>query len=97
MVLEILSLFQEKYNYSEESSRTIVWLIFFIPGILAGLISYLVSNYIDNQIYKAEVKPDDEENFRRIEKKQARRESAVFSLKILGLMILVVFIIFLLQ
>lgn len=94
----ILNLFQEEYGYSDESSKTIVWLIFFIPGVITGLISYLVSNYIDNQIYKPEVESEDnEENLRNREKKQARRESAVFSLKILGLMILFVFLIFLFQ
>ncbi|ARB91298.1 hypothetical protein [Legionella longbeachae] len=97
-ILALLNLFQEEYNYSIEASKVIVWLIFFIPGIVTGLISYVVSNYIDNQIYKAEQKSEENQgNLYNQEKRIVRQESIFFSLKILGLMILFVFLIFLFQ
>ncbi|AUH73092.1 hypothetical protein [Legionella sainthelensi] len=97
-ILALLNLFQEEYNYSVEASKVIVWFIFFIPSIVTGLISYVVSNYIDNQIYKAEQKNEENQgNLYRQEKRIMRRESVAFSLKILGLMILFIFLIFLLH
>ncbi|VEB36076.1 transmembrane protein [Legionella sainthelensi] len=97
-ILALLNLFQEEYNYSVETSKVIVWFIFFIPSIVTGLISYVVSNYIDNQIYKAEQKNEENQgNLYKQEKRIMRRESVAFSLKILGLMILFIFLIFLLH
>ncbi|WP_115707260.1 hypothetical protein [Legionella sainthelensi] len=97
-ILALMNLFQEEYNYSVEASKVIVWLIFFIPSIVTGLISYAVSNYIDNQIYKAEQKNEENQgNIYKQEKRIMRRESVAFSLKILGLMILFIFLIFLFQ
>ncbi|KTD54406.1 transmembrane protein [Legionella sainthelensi] len=97
-ILALMNLFQEEYNYSVEESKVIVWLIFFIPSIVTGLISYVVSNYIDNQIYKAEQKNEENQgNIYKQEKRIMRRESVAFSLKILSLMILFIFLIFLFQ
>ena len=97
-ILALLNLFQEEYGYSIEASKTMVWLIFFIPSTITGLISYVVSNYIDNQIYKKEQENEEEQGkLYNQEKRRARRESMVFALKILGLMILFVFLIFSLQ
>ncbi|KTC93242.1 hypothetical protein [Legionella cincinnatiensis] len=97
-ILALLNLFQEEYDYSIEASKVIVWCIFFIPSIVTGLISYVVSNYIDNRIYKTEQESEENQgNLYNQEKRRARQESVVFSLKILGLMILFIFLIFLFQ
>lgn len=97
-ILALLNLFQEEYDYSIAASKVIVWFIFFIPSIVTGLVSYVVSNYIDNQIYKAEQKNEENQgNLYKQEKGIMRQESVAFSLKILGLMILFIFLIFLFQ
>ncbi|KTD41357.1 hypothetical protein [Legionella parisiensis] len=98
IVLTMLSSLQDDYNYTVGASKLIVWLIFFVPCVITGLISYFVSNYIDNNIYKAELRVEEEsENAPRKQIGKEIKESAGFGLKILGLMILIVIVIFLLQ
>ncbi len=98
VVLTLLSSLQDDYNYTEGASKLIVWLIFFVPSIVTGLISYFVSNYIDNNIYKSELNlEEDQENPPSKQIGKEIKESAGFGLKILGLMILIVIVIFLLQ
>ncbi|HHF7365482.1 TPA: hypothetical protein ACPSKY_000578 [Legionella bozemanae] len=98
MVLTMLSSLQDDYNYSVGASKLIVWLIFFVPCVITGLISYFVSNYIDNNLYKSELNVEEEsENLPHKQIGKEIKESAGFGLKILGLMILIVIVIFLLQ
>lgn len=98
VVLTLLSSLQDDYNYTVGASKLIVWLIFFVPGIITGLISYFVSNYIDNNIYRSELNlEEDQENPPSKQIGKEIKESAGFGLKILGLMILIVIVIFLLQ
>lgn len=97
-ISSILNLFEEEYEFSERASKTIVWLIFFVPSIITGLVSYVVSSYIENQNYKKEMRFEEEQKtLRSREKRQERQESVFFPLKILGLMILCIFLVFLLQ
>lgn len=98
IILDLLSSLQDDYNYSVGASKVIAWLIFFVPSMITGLISYFVSNYIDNNLYKSELNTKEEQETppsKQIGKEI--RESAGFGLKILGLMILIVLVIFLLQ
>ncbi|KTC90262.1 hypothetical protein OQJ18_04730 [Fluoribacter dumoffii] len=97
-VLDLLSSLQDDYNYTPGASKLIAWLLFFVPSMITGLISYFVSNHIDNNLYKSEM--NIEEVSEKPQGKQISKElkeSAGFGLKILGLMILIVVVIFLLQ
>lgn len=49
MVTDITSNLQEDYDYSSAGSKLIVWLVFFIPGVITGVISYYISNLIDKE------------------------------------------------
>lgn len=40
---------QNNYNYSSSTSKFIVWLLFLIPSLVMGFISYLISNRIDKE------------------------------------------------
>lgn len=42
---------KENYNFTITGAHSIVFLIFFIPAILAIFIAYLTSNIIDNKLY----------------------------------------------
>jgi p-aminobenzoyl-glutamate transporter AbgT len=95
-ILDLLAKFEDDYNYSIRASRFIVWLLFFIPSLITGCISYFVSNYIDNQIYEPKANEfEDQVSSQEVGKEI--KESASFGLKILGLMVLIVIIILLLQ
>ncbi|WP_454783683.1 hypothetical protein [Legionella sp. WA2024007413] len=98
MVMTLLSSLQDDYNYTVGQSKLIVWLMFFVPSLITGLISYFVSNHIDNNLYKSELKPQEEqENPPSKQIGKEIKESAGFGLKILALMILILMAIFFLQ
>lgn len=46
-LMYILASLQDNYRFSETNSKLIAWLIFFIPGIIFGWISYRISNRLD--------------------------------------------------
>lgn len=97
IILSLLASLQEDYNYGVVASKTIVWLIFFLPSLITGTVSYFASNYMDKQL---NITPQSEENFQNPPSKKLGKElkdSASFGLKILGLMILIIILIFLLQ
>ncbi|MBI2786043.1 MAG: hypothetical protein HYX60_06965 [Legionella longbeachae] len=97
VILNLLAVLQEDYNYSVGASKVIVWLIFFLPSLITGIISYFVSNYIDNKLY---VEPPVNENKESLPPKEIGKEvkeSVALGFKILGLMIVIIIILFLLQ
>lgn len=49
IVTDITSSLQDDYDYSVAGSKMLVWLIFFIPGMITGFISYYISNRIDRE------------------------------------------------
>ena len=49
MITSMTSTLQEEYDYTSAGSKLIVWLIFFIPGLITGCISYYISNRIDKE------------------------------------------------
>lgn len=96
-VLTLIARYQDDYHYSSAGSKTIVWLMFFIPCAIIGFISYFVSNYLDKKVYGIE-EPTSEETGRPAEEiKKEIKESAGLGLQILGLMIIIVVVILLLQ
>lgn len=49
IVTDITSSLQDDYDYSVGGSKLIIWLIFFIPGMITGFIAYYISNRIDRE------------------------------------------------
>ncbi|HRD68645.1 MAG TPA: hypothetical protein PK657_00725 [Legionella sp.] len=97
-ILQNIEYFQEQYEMTENASRFLVGLMYFIPALIAGYISYYISNKIDNQIFKSEINYDEEEQEKHVvEVKEQLKESASIGFKILMLMIVIVIVIFLLQ
>ncbi len=90
-------MYQDDYHYTSAGSKTVVWLIFFIPCVITGLISYFVSRHLDNQMYGNELNPNVDEGKSSVEIQKQLKESASFGGKILGLMIAIVVVILLLQ
>lgn len=96
-VLNMLAMYQDDYHYTSAGSKTVVWLIFFIPCAITGLISYFVSRHLDNQMYGNELSTHVDEEKPSGELQKQIKESASFGGKLLGLMIAIVVVILLLQ
>lgn len=99
-VITLIAYFEDTYYFSEPVSRFIVWLILFIPGLIAGYLSYLISHKIDNKVLGLEpyTEETEEEVVQRTERiKKDLKESAGIGLKILFLMIASVAVFLLLQ
>ncbi|TAL60575.1 MAG: hypothetical protein EPN84_09270 [Legionella sp.] len=96
-VVSLIAFFED-LKYSSASSHFIVWLLFFLPALICGLISYYVSNYIDDELFDIKPETPEKDNYEKQRlKRLERRESANLSLKILGLMFLIFLAIFLIQ
>lgn len=91
-ITTMIAFFEDKYYASEVRSRVYVGIVLFIPILITGLVSYYVSNFIDDEIYKNELTSDEatEEKNHFEEVKKERRESATIGFEIIGLIILVV-------
>ncbi len=96
-ILELLAKYQDDYQYTSAGSKTIIWLMFFIPCVITGIISYFISRYFDQQMYGPEINPEEEPEKQPGELQKQIKESASFGGKILALMIVIVVLIFLLQ
>lgn len=96
-ILGFLATLQDDYHYSSAGSKTVVWLGFFVPCVITGIISYFVSHYLDNKIpgIAPEVEPEQEKPEGETQKQI--KESASLGLQILGLMVIIVVAILLLQ
>lgn len=100
VVLYLSALFDDTYDYTTPQAHLLTWLVFFIPSIVFGFISYLVSNRIENQIHHVDTPEEEagaepEQNSE--EFKEEIKESASIGFKIISLMILIVVVIVLLQ
>lgn len=93
----LISFFEDKHYFSHSISTLFVWLIFFVPSLIAGIISYYISNRIDNQLFDVTPESTMQSNEQPIDIKEEFKESASFGLRILLLMIAVVLAILLLQ
>lgn len=84
-------IFTYHYNYSESGARFLIFCIFFVPGILLGVVAYIISNRIDEKIYGIE---REKMHFEITPKMKADfKDSASFSLRLLMLLLLVVVVI----
>lgn len=100
IITALITFFEEHYDFRPGPSKFLTWLIFFVPSIVAGYISYYVSNHIDDQIYKLNNPSTTETQDEKIATEQSHREwleSANLGFKIIGLMIIIVVAILLLQ
>lgn len=98
MITNLITLFEDKYEYSTVSSKLLVWIIFFIPSLITGYVAYYISNRLDNQIYRTET-PERYEEKMPVSEEISRqvRESAGLGLKIILLMIAIVIIVLLFE
>lgn len=98
IITNLITLFEDKYEYGTVASKLSVWMIFFLPSLIAGFFAYYISNRIDSEIYKVEIPERYEEKMPVSEEISKQiRESAGLGLKILLLMIIIVVIVLLLQ
>ncbi len=96
VILNLLAKLVDDYHYTSTSSKIMVWLLFIVPGLISGFISYLVSHYIDSQ-NGLEPPIEEQEKLDHAQIKKEIKESANLGLKILSLMIGVVLIIFFIE
>jgi hypothetical protein len=94
-ILNLLATYQDEYNYSSAASKTIIWLMFFIPCIITGIISYFISRYFDTKMYDVPISEETEKSHEEL--KKDLKDSASLGGKILGLMIVIVILVLLLQ
>lgn len=96
----LMTFFEEHYDFRPTTSKLIVWLIFFIPSMIAGYISYYVSNKIDDQIFRINNPSTIESQDVKQAIERSHREwieSASLGFKIICLMIAIVAVILFLQ
>ena len=98
LIINLITLFEGKYEYGAGSSKLLVWMIFFVPSLITGFFAYYISNRIDSEIYKSEI-PRRYEGKMPISAEISKqiRESAGLGLKIILLMIAIVVIVLLLH
>lgn len=96
-ILDLLAKYQDEYRYTSAGSKTVVWLIFFVPCVITGVISYFVSRHLESKMYGIEEPPQEESEKAPGEMQKQIKESASLGGKILGLMIVIVVVILLLQ
>ena len=100
LVTALITFFEESYEFSEIKSRWIVGLLFFIPGLITGYISYYVSNAIDNEIYKSDLTTTENEAEKQHHSAEAQKnikESVTVGFEIIFLMMMVLVILALIQ
>lgn len=85
-VIHWLHWFEDELRWSHNLSAWALFLIFFIPGIIAGIISYYSANRIDDEIYH--MTPEQEE-VKALKPKARNWASYIFGFKILFLIVLV--------
>ena len=98
LISTLIVFFQEHYYVSNTGSKILVWLLFFIPSLVTGILSYYVSNFIDSKVLHVESETDEEQvKQHSAVVKKVVKESVKLGFKILSLMIMIVLVILLLQ
>lgn len=97
-IVEQISYFQDNYEFTTAGSKFIVWLFYFILGLITGMISLYISQKIDHIVLHDELHiENDEEQKPAIDVKGELKESAGLGAKIILLMVAIIVVIFLLQ
>jgi len=95
-VPEFISFWREwfvtRYTMTEKVAGIMVFLVFFIPGIFAGFISYLISNRIEDGIYG--LVPEKSDNAEEGAIVKDVKETVSFSLKLFILIVCAVALLF---
>lgn len=85
--------FVNSYGFSERRAKGIIFLIFFIPALITGMISYFTSNQIENEILGVVKEKAVEENVVVTDFK----ETLMFILKLIAVVLLVIICVFLIE
>lgn len=97
-IVEQISYFQDNYEFTTAGSKFIVWLFYFILGVVTGIISLYISQKIDHIVLHDELNiEDNEEQKPGVDVKEELKESAGLGAKIILLMVAIIVVIFLLQ
>lgn len=90
--------FRDNYSYNLASSKFITWLIFFVPCVVTGIISYFVSNHIDDELLEIKSdEVDENETETKAKKRQPSGDTGLLVGKIIFFMVFIVGIILFLQ
>ncbi|AMP90195.1 hypothetical protein [Legionella pneumophila] len=97
-VSNMIAYMEDEYYYSSPVSKTLVWLVFFIPCLITGYFSYYISRNIDKKNLLKDTNIDQEQLKEASSATNEQiKESASLGFKILILMVAIILIIFLLQ
>ncbi|MGC1182854.1 hypothetical protein [Legionella sp.] len=94
-IFNLLAKYQDDYHYSSAGSKFFIWLIFFVPCVITGLICYFISQHLDKQRLGIPSQSGSKMSDDQLQKQI--KESVSLGGKILGLMIAIVVILLLLQ
>ncbi len=98
LITNLVSFFQYNYQLTYRASATLTWLIFFIPSVITGIVSYYASNSIDNELLEVPIEDEAEGQLPPATTlREDMKESTSLGLKILFLMIVVVLAVLLIQ
>lgn len=87
-MLDMLAKFQDDYGYTISQSKIFIWMIFFIPGLIFGLISFFVSKHLDKLEHGSPTAVDVPEKSGK-ELTKELKESASLGFKIIGLIVII--------
>lgn len=90
-IVDGVEYFRYVHKYSVAASSVILFMLFFIPGLIMGFIAYKIANLIDDELYG--FKQPEEHQLMTPEIKQSIKESVGFGVRIL-MAIVVVLILF---
>jgi hypothetical protein len=96
-ILNLLAKYQDDYHYTLAGSKFVVWMMFFVPCVITGLISYFITRHLESKMYGPDITPVEEQPQNEGEIQKQIKESASLGGKIIGLMIAIVVVILLLQ
>lgn len=98
----LIAYFEDDLRYTPSNSKLLTWLLFFIPCLITGYISYYVSNNIDNQIFGTKHRAELDETGQEVRaanraSSAQSRDSYMLAGRIIIMMIVVVSVILLLE
>lgn len=101
-ISSLIAYFKDDLRYTTFNSKIVTWLIFFIPGLITGYISYYISNAIDNKILGTKNSFESKRTEQEIRQSEIinntqSRESYMLAARIIILMIVIVVVILLLE
>lgn len=96
-VSDMIAYFEDAFLYTSFGAKFIVAMIFLIPGLIFGIASYFISNYIEGQIYQEKAPTEEAQNKDSDAVRRELKASAGMGFKIFILMAVVVVVLIFLQ